>query len=320
MFNADPRRSGRSLRGTGPCPLMRRVVKQAAETLLIRVGATGAALRRHRGRTIVLAYHNVIPHGGAPVGDRSLHLPQASFAAQLDALTATHDVIPLAEICAAPLSGRPRAVLTFDDAYRGALTAGVTELEQRGLPATIFVITGLFGATTWWDRLAEAGGGAVPPTLRQRALRDHLGRGDLVLSALGPGVGALPPWAQIASQDEVLAAGARAGITLGAHTWSHANLAALETDDLTAELVRPLSWLRDTVRHAVPWLAYPYGLRSSAVERAAASAGYEGAFRIEGGWMPAVAGTQTSRHALPRLNVPSGLSMNGFRLRIAGVL
>ena len=299
---------------------MRRFAKHITEALLVETGVEALALRRHRGRTLVLAYHNVIPAGGGSAGDRSLHLPQAAFASQLDVLSATHEVIALAAIYEKPRGVRPRAVITFDDAYSGALSVGIGELEQRNLPATVFVAPGLFGTATWWDRLAELAGGAVPPALREQALRDHAGCTQQVLGAYPPGVASLPPWAGIATEGEVRAAAAKPGITLGAHTWNHPNLTMLGAAHLAAELERPLAWLRNLGDRALSWLAYPYGLTSPAVARAAADAGYVGALRIDGGWMPGAYPPPAMRYDLPRLNVPSGLSIAGFRLRVAGLL
>jgi peptidoglycan/xylan/chitin deacetylase (PgdA/CDA1 family) len=300
---------------------MRTTAKYIAETLLTGIGIEHAALRVLRRRTLVLAYHNVIPGGERPCGDRSLHLPQGALAAQLDALLATHDVIPLAAIHDAPSGARPRVVLTFDDAYRGAVSVGTAEVVKRGLSATVFVAPGLFGTTTWWDRLADPATGAVLPSLRGASLSAHQGRGERVLKALGPGSGSLlPAWAEIATAEEVRAAAALPGITLGSHTWNHPNLAALDAHDLAAELARPLAWLLELGGRVLPWLAYPYGLTSPAVAQAAARAGYLGAFRIAGGWMPKVPPATAMRYDLPRMNVPSGVSLNGFRLRVAGLL
>lgn len=298
----------------------RPIAKRLGERLLSASGADRLALWTHRRRTLVLAYHDVVPAGEHPCGDRSLHLPQRAFAAQLDALLATHEVIPLAAIHEAPSGARPRVVLTFDDAYRGAITAGLSEVVKRDLPATVFVAPGLFGTTTWWDRLADPAAGAVPAPIRNAALNTYQGLGPRVLEALGPGTSSLPPWAEIATEDEVRAAAAQPLITLGAHTWNHPNLTALSADDLAAELARPLAWLRELGDRAIPWLAYPYGLTSPTVAEAAARAGYAGAFRIDGGWMPKVQPAPAMRFDLPRLNVPSGVSLNGFRLRAAGLL
>jgi len=294
--------------------------KRFGEALPLLARVDRVARWAHRRRTLVLAYHNVVPAGDRLPGDRSLHLPQGAFAAQLDALLATHDVIPLSALYEEPRGGRPRVAITFDDAYRGAISLGVAEVEKRGIPATVFVAPGLLGATTWWDRLADQRTGAVAPEIRAAALTMHMGRAERVMAAFGPGVTSLPSWAGIATSDEVREAAAKPGITLGAHTWSHPNLTRLEPADLAEELERPLVWLSDLGRRAIPWLAFPYGLTSPAVARAAAAAGYTGALRIDGGWLPAASAAHDLRFDLPRLNVPSGLSLAGFRLRAAGLL
>ena len=97
-------------------------LKHLAERALVRSGVERFARRTRRGRTLVLAYHNVLPNGEAVSGDKDLHLPQKEFSLQLDALAETHDVVPIDSIGrASPLSARPRVVITFDDAYMGAL-------------------------------------------------------------------------------------------------------------------------------------------------------------------------------------------------------
>src|SRR5690348_4128876 len=141
----------------------RDVVKATVEAALIRSGVAYIARRRLRGRALVLAYHNVVPTGQPRLGETSLHLAQADFAAQLDLLASTHDVVPLESIVDdVSESARPRVAITFDDAYHGAITAGLEELRRRAMPATIFVAPGLLGGDTWWDRLAAASGGVMP--------------------------------------------------------------------------------------------------------------------------------------------------------------
>jgi len=302
---------------------MRTLLKHSVEKVLCRGGAARAARRRRRGGTLVLAYHNVVPRGESCEGDRSLHLPQDDFARQLELLRCTHDVVPLSALFAPPAAGgRPRAVITFDDAYRGAVTAGVEELARRGLPATIFVTPGfLDGRPFWWDALA-AGGAGLAPEVRDRCLGELRGiDADVRRWAREQGLPLreVPPHQAGAAEAELRAAHATDGITLGAHSWGHPNLAALAPAELEEEMVRPLAWLRERFAGVLPWLAYPYGLASPAVEEAARRAGYEGAFRVEGGWMPRP-GEPVRRHALPRANVPAGASLDNFELRTSGLL
>jgi peptidoglycan/xylan/chitin deacetylase (PgdA/CDA1 family) len=300
---------------------MKAAVKPAIETILLGTGV--ARLRRAtlRSRAVVLAYHNVVPAGEPVCGDRSLHLPQAAFARQLDALLRTHDVVPLDVVLAPPRrADRPRAVITFDDAYRGAVTAGVAELVRRGLPATIFVAPSFVGGGTfWWDRLAAGRPDGLDPGFRDHALHVLRGRSDAVdtsARATGYRPQPLPSHAAVAAEDELRAAAAQPGIVLGSHSWSHSNLAALDAADLDDELERPLQWLRQRFERVSDWISYPYGMSTPEVEAAARRAGYRGGLWVEGGWL--APGTR-NEFSLPRLNIPSSLSTRGFALRVSGL-
>lgn len=318
-----------------PAMSWRQVAKRALELGLERGGVAALSRWLARRGTLVLAYHDIVPdNAGEPLlgaGDRSLHLPQRAFAEQLDALVATHEVVSLecaleealgrGVAAARRQARRARVAITFDDAYQGAVTSGVEELARRGLPATIFVAPAFVGAGTfWWDALATRHSRGLDPAVRARALHECRGLdADVRRWADSHGVARceLPPHARCASEEELARAAARPGITLASHSWSHANLTRLETAELHDELQRPLAWLRERFTDVCPVLSYPYGLSSPAVERAAAHAGYRAAMRISGGWLRA---GEASAYALPRLDVPAGLSRAGFALRAAGVV
>jgi len=276
---------------------------------------------RHRLGGLVLAYHNIVPDGEPPGGDRSLHLPRCAFAAQLDLLQRTAEVIPLAELLAAApaRTRRPLVAITFDDAYRGAMTAGVGELRARGLPASVFVAPDLLGRPAfWWDALADPAQG-LPETLRDHALGQCDGQ-EAIVRRWAAGDGKTPReqphHAGGATVDELNGALEYPALSLGSHSWSHPNLTRLTDSELEDELSRPLPWLREQFPRVYPWLAYPYGISDARVEQAAGAAGYEAAFRVDGGWL----GHSPPPFALPRFNVPAGISLDGFRLRLAGLL
>ena len=154
-------------------------LREAVGSLLVHTGVDRVARFLARRRCAILAYHNIVPDGTRPGGDRSLHLERSRFAAQLDLLTDAVDVVPLEALIRSDAEdrGRPRIAVTFDDAYRGAVTLGVDELAKRELPATIFVAPGLVGGRTlWWDELAGRGEGGLPPDVRRRALGEFRGR------------------------------------------------------------------------------------------------------------------------------------------------
>ncbi len=303
-------------------PGLRRAAKLAAEHMLLATGAPHVSRRRHARDVLILAYHNVVPDDAPPCGDASLHLPRRQFAEQLDTLCDTHDVVPISKVLEpADGDGRPRAVLTFDDAYQGALTLGIDELARRGLPAAVFVAPRFVGgAPFWWDAIV------VPPSVRgetsfrERALREAGGRDANVrelAARRGYGERQLPEYARCATEAQISDALARARITLGSHSWSHANLAVLPTSELREEVSRPLPWLRERWTSVLPILAYPYGRASDRVVTVVRAAGYAMALRIDGGWLRA---SQGDLLLAPRVEVPAGLSRAGFTLRAAGLL
>jgi peptidoglycan/xylan/chitin deacetylase (PgdA/CDA1 family) len=275
--------------------------------------------RRVRGKRLILAYHGIIPSGQSPAGERALFVTQRDFAMHLDLLAAEANVAPLDRIDE-PGDGRPRVAITFDDAYAGAVNEGVAELAKRNLPATIFVSPGrLDGHVFWWDALAS-GEESLNEAVRHHALHDLAGDDERVRhwaagSAL-PVSGTLPPYARASTRAELAAAVSHPGITVGSHTWSHANLAALGATEIASELRDSREWLRaEFGDRALDWLAYPYGLDSSEVHRCVADASYSGALRIGGGWHRA---TSVSPFARPRFSVGSRLTVAGLRARLNG--
>lgn len=278
---------------------------------------------RHRivGRRLILAYHGIVPEGAPRAGERALFVDQREFAAHLDILAEIADVAPLDRIDEAG-DGRPRVAITFDDAYRGAVMEGVQELSRRGLPATIFVAPGrLNGHVFWWDALTQ-GESDLDESVKRHALTRLAGSDERVrawaLSVRLPSTDSLPPYAMAAALSELRAAVANPGITVGSHTWSHANLASLAPSEIVAEIERSRDWLvTEFGQKAIPWLAYPYGMDSPEAHRTAARASYAGGLRIGGGWYSP---SRVSRFARPRMNVASGLSIAGFRARILGAV
>jgi len=299
---------------------MRGLVKGAAETIVVRSGVAAMLRRRLRGKAVVLAYHNIVPNGESLSGDSSLHLPQRQFAEHLDLIASIARVVPLASLFEEnDRSDECRVAITFDDAYEGALKAGLAEMRERSMPGTVFVAPGLLGRDTWWDRLGEASGGAMPDDVRRHAIESLRGDRDAVLEwfassgRAGESSDALP---RIGSESELVAAANQQGITIGTHSWSHRNLSALSESELEAELVPSLAWLQARFASTIPLLSYPYGLASTAVEQAAERAKLRAAFMVSGGWMSR---GPARPHALPRMNIPAGLSPNGLTLRLSGI-
>lgn len=272
---------------------------------------------------MTLAYHNVVRSHRPPIfADASLHLPLHQFREQLDAITAAG--LRVVRLDSPPPSAldEPQVSITFDDAYAGAINLAVPELAKRGFPATIFVAPGILGAQSCWcDRLANPSFSAVMPRLRNEVLTELNGDGDKVESCAadrGWTLQAASAIHRIATASELGRALVEyEGLTVGAHTWRHVNLASLSPHQVRQELVEPLEWLKDQWNdQSLPWLAYPYGLESAAVRREVAKVGYVGALLVRGGWDTG----ESDRFAIPRINVTSRLSTKGFQGRLAGMI
>jgi peptidoglycan/xylan/chitin deacetylase (PgdA/CDA1 family) len=297
-------------------------LKAGFEAAAVHSGMAGLSRRRLKRRGLILAYHGIVPNGERPAGERTLHLPESQFHAQLDVLGALTSVVPLDELLGPSDSVGllPRAAITWDDAYLGALTTGVDAVVRRGLPATIFVAPGrLGGQSFWWDRLAERFGGTIPGAIRSRALRELAGVDEAVAAEYERDAppASIPDFARTGGETLLAGAAARPGISVASHSWSHANLAAIPPARLEQELTSPADWLGERFTTYLACLAYPYGLDSPEVRRRSGLAGYVAGLRVEGGWM---AREEGDRFQVPRLNIPAGLSLDGFVLRLSGLL
>lgn len=301
---------------------MRQRLKRLSEKLLLNAGPAMIGRRLRRSGVLVLAYHNILPPGSSPGADRSLHLPFTDFVAQLDILQGECRVVSLSDLIdASGGPGQPLVAITFDDAYAGAVQVGLSELHKRGLPATMFVAPAfLEGKSFWWDCITSGQTPELPEAVRRHALESLRGDDALIRSwAVSAGLEVTEPSdaARCADLAALRRAAALPGMTMASHTWSHPNLTALSARDLRSELERSRQWLDANFSAPGNYLSFPYGLTNAAVEQAAHEAGYSAAFRVTGGWMT---NPGPRRLSLSRFNVPAGISLDGFRLRLAGLL
>lgn len=103
----------------------------------------------------ILMYHVIAP------GPDNLHVPPAELEAQLRLLSEHgYETVSMQHLAShfahgTPLPERP-IVLTFDDGYISAYTAALPLLQQYGMTATFFIVTGLVGQAGYvtWDHVA----------------------------------------------------------------------------------------------------------------------------------------------------------------------
>ncbi len=257
-----------------------------------RVRAFAHRIGLGRRARLVLTYHRVADIAFDPF---ALAVPPDWFAGHLAVLRRRAEIVPVADLLGPVGRGRrPRVAVTFDDGYRDTLDVAVPILRDAEVPATVFVSTGYLGDVRgyWWDRVASAIGasdvpaaaldGIVPPAVAALGSPGGPGTAAAVALALAERIRAEPPDARDALVDQVEArlparvgghralapildeAGVRTlaatpGMTIGAHTDRHAQLAALPSADQMTEIVRGLDRLEGILGARPDLLAYPYG-------------------------------------------------------------
>lgn len=300
---------------------MQQTIKDGLCRTLVQAGIASLSRRMYSNRALILAYHNIVPDGEPVVGESILHLEKSEFARQLDLLSSTHEVRRLDDILTAEESDCPRVAITFDDAYSGALNAGLEVLEARSIPATYFVSPGLLNQTTyWWDAIAAAHSGVLPSNLRQTGLSALDGRQERILhwaDREGIETGTVPEHSRSARMIDLQRAEALPGITIGSHTWHHPNLSRIGTPEVRWEIRRARRWLERNMESNIPWLAYPYGIPPvEPMSSTVCSDDY--AVTVK----PKLIDPRSpafTRLAIPRINIPSGMSLSRFELLTSGL-
>jgi peptidoglycan/xylan/chitin deacetylase (PgdA/CDA1 family) len=123
---------------------------------LRRTGSLAARLqRRNASRAVILMYHRVADGLVDPWG---LAVGTANFRSQIETIARDWHPVSLDELVHAVRlrAVRSRAVaVTFDDGYADNLEAAAPILVEHGVPATVFVTTGLVARASepWWDEL-----------------------------------------------------------------------------------------------------------------------------------------------------------------------
>ena len=260
-------------------------------------------------RGVILGYHRVAEEPSDPF---SLCVSPKNFAQQLDAIRRYGHPVGLGELVEAISNHAPlnrSIVVTFDDGYADFLTSARPLIEQAGVPATVFVITGLLGKQFWWDALWRIL--QTPDRLPERldlpiddgifewasfnARPDAVSRRDLlfVLQArLLPlpdeqrreALAALSEWAGVETEtsailralgpEEVIELARDGRIEVGAHSCTHASLPALPVDRQRAEIQGSKTDLERLLGRSVVSFSYPHGRWSPQTAAIVRGSGY----------------------------------------------
>lgn len=204
-------------------------------------------LHRNAGRhgPVMLMYHAVSAGRRTPGWPWAVSLHH--LREQLDFLAAEGYATPtMAELVADPQKWTGRtAVITFDDGYVDNLAA-CDELQQRGMRATWFVVTGSIGGPPTWPADGR-------------------------------------PQGRLLNADELRAMQA-SGMEIGSHTVNHVRLTEADDIRLAQELSESRATLENLLGRQVSSFAYPYGAWDARCADAVQQAGYSAACTTRTGW------------------------------------
>ena len=327
-----------------------RWARRAARSTALAIGGSLGSGRVGAG--VSLMYHRVspAPRAGEAWGNRSLSVSVDAFDEQVRFFSENYTCLALPEAVGRLREGQlPQGtvVFTFDDGYRDNLELALPVLEKWGVPATIYVATGLVDRPElcWWFELealvrsltaidVELPDGRLARRMRtswdcfavyQRLARCCSTVDPAVFAPImdavrrqAPGQPDLP--SQMMSWGEIRQIDAHPLITIGAHTVSHPPLGALTEADATGELEESKAVLERELGHAVDHLAYPYGSVFQIGEREvelARQAGFASSFTTRQGHLM----QEHADHllALPRLQVADGDTLGDIRWTLSGL-
>ena len=279
-------------------------------------------------RALILGYHRVAAADPDLLG---MCTPPDSFARQLEIVRTEANPISVDELVDGLARGSlpPRALcVTLDDGYFDALENAAPALVAAGVPATVFVVSGLVDVVPWWERLAAivATAERIPrhielpsegKPIAWQSASDSPSRAEVVLGlqrelidldtpvrdcvldelsgAIAPG--ATPPSGpRLLSRDELGRLAAQPGIAIGSHSATHPRLASLSESAQKAEIESSRHELEGALGRPPRAFSYPNGSCTSATHRLVEGAGFECAFTSATG----VATPRGDRLALPR--------------------
>lgn len=262
-------------------------MKKFLFALLHAVGVTRFAAWWNRHRVVFLCYHGVTELSArSPHDPHGIHVRHTRFETHLDYLRRRYHVISLREYLAAGREGRPLSqysvVLTFDDGFRNFLTAAAPRLAERGMPASVFIIT---------DHAAEEGAPGLGRRWEPADDRTYLSWEE----------------ARTLERDQK--------IEVGSHTCSHPRLLTLSPEETERELRDSFAATVAHIGHKSPALSYPKGEYSETLARQARAIGYACAVTVDGG----ANGNDADLFALGRTLIGDDDDEASFAVRVSGL-
>ncbi len=218
------------------------------------------------GTCVVLYYHQVRPEDRAAFGRQMDILLRSATATRADRTE--------------PLNANTHyAAVTFDDGYQNIIDNALPELQKRGIPATLFIITEALGRYPDWltnpNDSARLQMIVSPGQLRQ-----------------------LPP--------EVM--------DVGSHTMTHLRLTTLSEERAKHEIAESRVKLEEILKREIKLFSFPFGAMNQRLVELCLESGYARVFSIS----PTLALRNPAEFITGRVSVePTDWTLE-FRLKVMG--
>ena len=262
--------------------------------LIYRAGLLDAVHPLWADRLTVLAYHRIADPNGAGFDtfEPNVSATPAAFAAQMDFIRQRFNVISGRDLVAwlqgeQSLPTHP-LLITFDDGYRDNLDHAWPVLQQRNMPAVIFLATNYMGQATpfYWDLIAycfyhTTKQEADLPLIGLQQWHDKASRTAVLKKWLNSlkklpdqekwtAVNQLPRLLDVSISPDTFAGlhltwdqvrtMTATGIEMGAHTQSHPILTRVSLAQARQELEGSKNRIEAEINQPVKLFAYPNGL------------------------------------------------------------
>jgi peptidoglycan/xylan/chitin deacetylase (PgdA/CDA1 family) len=277
---------------------------EMAGIVLYGVGAARFIIRLRRRTPRVVLYHACQIHETDFIRGMGSNTSPGVFAAHLDFYVRHYRVVPVAQLEESSYPDRAIAI-TFDDGYRSCLEHAFPLLQNRGLPATVYLIAGIVGTgeivwvneLTWYVNrypdvarpLVSAHFGLAPTASVSQILIAACGaydRGSIthLLNEIRQrtdggamkveGAGLYLSWGDVRLMHEH-------GLTFGNHTETHPILPELTADEQRKEILAAQELLTSHLPEVTSF-AYPSGEKDETVEATTRALGFKSVMEVGG--------------------------------------
>ena len=276
-----------------------------------------------RGDVCVLGLHRVLTEQEQSRTNSldAMALRESTFDSILEHVQRNFEVVSLEAF----LEGRtdttgrykPRCLLTFDDGWEDTRTRAFPCLRKHGMPATVFLTTGMIGTRGgfWVEQVARAWrntsarqkiagrlGAAATDTAEDVVERlKHMSAVDrqaLLDSVIPPGAAASRNGADAMLTWEQVLEMSRGGMEFGTHTVTHPLLTYEDDAAVERELRAGKQVLEAKLQRKIRAFAYPNGDWDARVRGWVERTGYTCAFTTQGGWHKPASDPYTIRRIL----------------------